>query len=91
MNGNALTGISRPVFGLEHCEVVMEQDMPHGLSKYSKYWLVLLAFAGAALVYLPMTRHGAGLSPDSVGYIGTARNLARGLGFTNYDNTPMVT
>jgi len=69
----------------------MEQDMPHGLSKYLKYWLVLLAFAGAALVYLPMTRHGAGLSPDSVGYIGTARNLARGLGFTNYDNTPMVT
>jgi hypothetical protein len=52
--------------------------------------LLLLALLGVVIVFLATSRYGAGLSPDSVGYIGTARNLIRGAGFTNYDGAPTV-
>lgn len=44
----------------------------------------------AAFVFLSTSRYGAGLSPDSVGYIGTARNLTIGAGFNSYDGAPVV-
>lgn len=50
-----------------------------------RYFLVLIvsiALLGMS-VSLFATRHGVGLSPDSVTYVGAARNLAAGLGFTS--------
>ena len=58
----------------------------------TKYKLLLLMFAliGVIFVMLSTSRYGAGLSPDSVVYIGTARNIIAGAGFLSYDGTPMV-
>lgn len=60
------------------------------LSTYYKLTLVLLALVGAILILLSTSRYGAGLSPDSVGYIGTARNLITGAGFISYGGSPTV-
>ena len=58
-------------------------------TKY-KLSLVLLALIGVIFALLSTSRYGAGLSPDSVSYISTARNLIKGEGFiTNYDE-PIV-
>jgi 4-amino-4-deoxy-L-arabinose transferase-like glycosyltransferase len=43
-------------------------------------WLAPLAIAGA--IYLLITRHGIGLSPDSIAYYGAAENLKNGLGLS---------
>jgi hypothetical protein len=51
---------------------------------------VLLALFGALYVFLSTRDLGAGLSPDSVEYISTARNFIKGLGFINYANRPTV-
>ena len=51
-----------------------------------KHRLLLLgtALTGAALILLNTCRYGAGLSPDSVGYIAAARNLVAGKGLVTY-------
>ncbi len=48
-----------------------------------RWWLVvaILALVGAVLVLLSTAKYGAGLSPDSVGYLDAARSLASGKGF----------
>lgn len=58
-------------------------------TKY-KLSLALLALIGAILALLSTSRYGAGLSPDSVSYISTARNLIKGEGFIGDDGEPMV-
>jgi len=50
----------------------------------------LLGAAGAVLVLLSTRSYGAGLDPDSVAYIGTARNIAHGLGAVSYGGNPLV-
>jgi len=50
----------------------------------------LLGLAGALLVLLSTSHYGAGLDPDGVAYIGTARNIAQGLGALSYGGNPMV-
>ena len=52
--------------------------------------LALLALVGAAFVLLSTSGYGAGLSPDSVSYVGTARNMAAGMGVIGYDGAPLV-
>jgi hypothetical protein len=37
-----------------------------------------------------MRNYGAGLSPDSVGYIAAARNMAAGIGIVSYYGTPIL-
>ncbi len=49
-----------------------------------------MALAGSFLVLLSTNRHGAMLSPDSVGYLGMARNMAAGAGFLSYNGTPVT-
>ncbi|MDQ6910269.1 MAG: hypothetical protein M3Z84_05725, partial [Actinomycetota bacterium] len=51
--------------------------------------LVLLALAGSATMAF-VTRDGPYVSPDAVSYIGTARGLAAGDGFTAPPGTPPV-
>ena len=55
-----------------------------------KAFIILLALVGAILILLSTSRYGAGLSPDSVGYIAAARNLLAGAGFICYNGSPTV-
>jgi hypothetical protein len=41
----------------------------------AKLWFSLVAAAGALLIFFATARYGVGLSPDSVGYIRTARTM----------------
>lgn len=68
----------------------MKSTDPIVLSTKYRLLLVLLALVGAVLILLSTSQYGAGLSPDSVAYIGTARNLITGAGFINYDGNPTV-
>ncbi len=52
--------------------------------------LLVPALLGTALILVSTSRYGAGISPDSVGYIAAARNLAAGRGLILYDGSPMV-
>ncbi|MAT42114.1 MAG: hypothetical protein CL609_07210 [Anaerolineaceae bacterium] len=52
--------------------------------------LLALSFLGFVLVYYASQKYKIGISPDSIQYIGTARNLLSGTGFTTYNNSPLV-
>lgn len=55
-----------------------------------KIIVIMLSFLGITLVLIATSRYGIGLSPDSIGYISTARNLGTGNGFLLYDGNPTV-
>jgi len=59
-------------------------------NKRKRLLLVVPALAGSGLILLATHWYGSGLSPDSVGYIGTARNIASGAGVVSYDGLPLV-
>jgi hypothetical protein len=52
--------------------------------------LTLLGLIGIGLIVASTSRFGAGLTPDSVGYVATARHLAAGDGVVNFDGSPLV-
>ena len=52
--------------------------------------LSLLSLLAFALVYFPTENARIGVSPDTVNYIGTARNLIAGNGFLAYNNSPLL-
>ena len=52
--------------------------------------LAILGMIGIATVLLSTRYYGAGLSPDSVGYIAAARHIASGIGVVTYDGTPLL-
>jgi len=60
--------------------------------KYYRFILALslLSVLAAAIILLVTRHHGVGLSPDSVGYIATARNMANGLGAVTFDGKPLI-
>jgi hypothetical protein len=45
---------------------------------------------GALLIYLYSRHGGIGLEPDSITYLGTARNIVHGNGFMNMDGFPLI-
>ncbi len=47
--------------------------------------LAILGLIGASIIFLLTSRHGTGISPDSVAYISVARHIASGAGFITYD------
>jgi len=53
-------------------------------------FLALLGLVGTGIILLSTSRYGAGLSPDSVGYIATARHIANGDGVISYHGAPLV-
>lgn len=55
-----------------------------------KLFLVLLSVIGACIALFATSQYGAGISPDSIGYIATARHLADGIGFITYNNAPLL-
>ncbi len=52
--------------------------------------LLVLSIMGTVTILLATRPYGAGLSPDSVGYIATARHIATGAGAVMYDGTPLL-
>lgn len=52
--------------------------------------LGILGIIGASIILLLTSRHGAGMTPDSVAYISAARNLAEGQGFLTYNGLHLV-
>ncbi len=63
---------------------------PDALSLKRKLLLALLALIGVTLVFFSTRDYGAGLTPDSVGYISTARNIIAGNGVTSYSGAHLV-
>lgn len=65
-----------------------------GTTAFSKrlflFFLIILSLFAAALVYFPTQQFKIGISPDSIQYIGTARNLVTGFGFTSYNGLPLL-
>ena len=55
-----------------------------------KLTLAILSAIGTAIILLSTRHYGAGISPDSVTYIATARHIATGIGAVTYDGTPLV-
>jgi hypothetical protein len=51
---------------------------------------LMAALAGFILIYIFTSTNGAGISPDSIVYMSTARNLHQGLGFYEFNGYPMV-
>lgn len=56
----------------------------------NKLLIVFASIVAFIIVVLSTHNYGAGISPDSVGYIAIARNLIAGTGFVNYDSIPVV-
>jgi hypothetical protein len=50
----------------------------------------MLSLVGVLLVVICTSRYGAGVTPDSVAYISTARNLLAGEGYAIHDGRPFV-
>ncbi len=53
-------------------------------------WFGLIGLVGAGWLWFAMSRHGIGLSPDSVGYLAVAQHLLEGKGFLSYRGEPFV-
>jgi len=68
----------------------MKSSDPITMSTKHKLLLALLSLVGTVFILLSTSRYGAGLSPDSVTYISTARNLIKGVGFISYGGDPLV-
>jgi 4-amino-4-deoxy-L-arabinose transferase-like glycosyltransferase len=54
-------------------------------------WIVLGLATLAAVATWIATRHGPGMSPDSVTYLSAARNLAAGRGYTDFTGQALTT
>ncbi len=53
-------------------------------------WFGLIGLVGTGWLWFAMSRHGIGLSPDSVGYLAVAQHLLEGKGFLSYRGEPFV-
>ena len=59
------------------------------MTRKCQFFLILMGIVGILLI-LVTCRYGAGLEPDSVGYISVARHLKAGSGFTIYNDSPLI-
>ncbi len=57
----------------------------------TEFVLLAAGLCGFFLIIIATSRHGAGISPDSVNYIQCARSIAVGNGITNVFGEPFVT
>ena len=69
---------------------MMKSQQSIAISVKHKLLLVLLSLIGTGIILVATTRYGAGISPDSVSYIATARHLADGMGFITFNNAPLL-
>jgi len=50
----------------------------------------IIALIGGGILYYITSLHGVGISPDSVSYLATAKNIAAGKGITDFNNAPLI-
>ncbi len=55
-----------------------------------RLWFLFIGLLGAGWLWFAMSKHGIGLSPDSVGYLAVAQHLLEGKGFLSYRGEPFV-
>ncbi|HVM86669.1 MAG TPA: hypothetical protein VMT76_00680 [Puia sp.] len=60
------------------------------LLRLKHYDTIVAAFAGFLIIYAYTSHSGIGISPDSVVYLSTARNIHAHHGFVDFDNRPLV-
>ncbi len=60
------------------------------ITKRSSWIVIVLALTGVGVMLFATSQCGIGISPDSVGYIATARHIAAGKGVVTYDNRPLI-
>lgn len=70
--------------------VIIKKQHAISFSPTHQLIIVLLSLIGVCTILYSTSQFGAGVSPDSVRYIGTARNLADGIGFISHDNKPLL-
>jgi hypothetical protein len=82
---------------MKNLRKISDQKLPATKSKKEillsitrKLFPVILGLIGVGIILLATSRFNAGVSPDSVLYIATARNIANGNGITSWDGSPMV-
>ena len=63
----------------------MAPSPPRPAHRAPAAWLALLAALGGVLMLAQATRHGVGITPDSVVYLEAAQNLAAGRGLATAD------
>src|SRR5262245_59310903 len=63
----------------------MASSSPRHARRAPAAWLAVLAALGGILALAYATRHGVGITPDSVVYLEAARNLAAGRGLVSSD------
>lgn len=68
----------------------MKSQEPTVIPVKYKLLLAMLGLIGIGIILLATNRYGAGLSPDSVGYVATARSIANGTGIVTFDGSPLV-
>lgn len=66
-------------------------DASSVFKKYKYEILVaLVSVLGFAIIMFSTHNYGAGLSPDSVEYIASARNIVSNVGYVSYEGTPII-
>lgn len=72
----------------------MTPTVPDGqrtpLAWRQQLWFGVSGLLGAGWLWFVLSRHGIGLSPDSVGYLAVAQHLLEGRGFLSYRDEPFV-
>lgn len=60
------------------------------VNREHKLLIPMLSMIGTGVILFSTRQYGVGLSPDSVGYIATARHIASGMGAISYDGKPLL-
>jgi len=61
------------------------------LSVLNRFYPIILGFIGFCIIIVATSRFNIGVSRDSILYIGSARNLSNGNGFTSWTGSPLTT
>ncbi len=65
--------------------------LPKQLAWKQEIWFILIGLLGAGWLWFVTSRHGIGVSPDSVVYLAVARHLLEGKGFLSYQGELFIT
>ena len=65
-------------------------EEPVKKSSLAIFFSSIIALFGGIFIYYIIQFHGVGISPDSVSYLATAKNIASGKGITDYNNAPLI-
>jgi len=61
------------------------------LSVLNRFYPIILGFIGFCIIIVATSRFNIGVGRDSILYIGSARNISNGNGFTSWTGSPLTT